>query len=330
MEKFKAIVVKAESENVSYAVENISEESLHEGNVTIKVAYSSVNYKDYLAVKTGGGVIRTYPMIPGIDASGIVVSSSSSNFYVGQKVLLTGFEFGMSHTGGLSEYVRVPDKWIVPLPSGLSLRDAMVIGTSGFTAAISISALEKMGMAEINQPEILVTGTPGGVGSIALKLLSKSGYNNISALTLNRQSEDVIRSLGAKTVLCPEDITSENKKPLGKQRFHFVLDAVGGEIASTLLPQIYYGGSMSMCGNAGGIRMETTVLPFILRGINVLGIDSVNYPIKKRLDIWERFAREWHVMDDLPVNEVGLDDLPDVFSKMKQGKHVGRTIVKIS
>ncbi|ABW18396.1 YhdH/YhfP family quinone oxidoreductase [Alkaliphilus oremlandii] len=330
MEQFKAVVVREENGIVSHAVENITLNDLSLGNVTIKVAYSSVNYKDHLAVKAGGGVIRNYPMIPGIDLSGTVVSSTSEKFYVGQKVLVTGFQVGMTHTGGFSEYVQIPEQWIVPLPEGLSLRDAMVIGTAGFTAAISIDALEKMGMNVTNQPEILVTGASGGVGSIAIRLLSKCGYTNVSAFSRKKQEEQLIRSFGAKTVLYPEDLIPEKARPLGKQRFHFVLDAVGGKVASALIPQIHYGGSISMCGNAAGIGLETTVLPFILRGINALGIDSVNYPIEGRLNIWQRFAKEWHIMDQLHVREVDLDGLEEIFSKMQQGTHVGRTIVKIS
>lgn len=329
MEQFKAIVVREENGTVSYSVENITLNDLSPGNVTIKVAYSSINYKDHLAVKAGGGVIRNYPMIPGIDLSGTVISSASDKFYVGQNVLVTGFQVGMDHTGGFSEYAQIPEEWIIPLPDGLSLRDAMVIGTAGFTAAISIDALEKMGMTVANQPEILVTGASGGVGSIAIQLLSKCGYTNVSAFSRKKHEEKLIQSFGAKAVLYPEDIIPEKARPLGKQRFHFVLDAVGGEVASALIPQIHYGGSISMCGNAAGIGIETTVLPFILRGINILGIDSVNCPIEKRLNIWQRFAKEWHIMDQLHVHEVGLDGLEAIFSKIQQGTHVGRTIVKI-
>lgn len=185
-------------------------------------------------------------------------------------------------------------------------------------------------MTKSEQPEILVTGASGGVGSVALRLLSQSGYKNISALSRKKQEERLFLSLGAKEVVYPEDVIAEKSKPLGQQRFHYVLDTVGGNVASALIPQMYYGGSISMCGNAGGIKMETTVLPLILRGVNILGVDSVNYPIEKRTYIWKRFADEWHIMDSLCIHEIELDELGSTFSAIEQGTHVGRTIVKIN
>ncbi|WP_020616218.1 YhdH/YhfP family quinone oxidoreductase [Paenibacillus daejeonensis] len=329
MESFRACIVREQNQQVSYCVESIQLNFLSKGNVIIKTAYSSVNYKDHLAVKAKGGVIRSFPMIPGIDVSGTVVSSDTEAIQVGQEVLVTGFGMGMTHTGGFSEYVQVPEEWIVPLPNGLSSRDAMVIGTAGFTAALSIDALESKGMTKSEQPEILVTGASGGVGSVAIRLLSQSGYTNISALSRKKQEEGLLLSLGAKKIVYPEEVKPEKSKPLEQQRFHYVLDTVGGNVASALIPQLYYGGSISMCGNAGGIQMEMTVLPFILRGVNILGIDSVNYPIEKRHHIWKRFANEWNIMDSLRVHEIGLDELENTFSSIEQGTHVGRTIVKI-
>ncbi len=329
MKSFKAIVVRENDGEVSYAVEQITENELSPGEVLIKVAYSSVNYKDMLAVKQNGGVIRNYPMIPGIDLSGTVVSSSVPAFKEGQEVLVTGFETGMSHTGGFSEYARIPSNWIVPLPTGLSQKEAMVIGTAGFTAALSIMRLEKMGMNPKNNPEILVTGASGGVGSIAVQLLSKSGYTKINALAREESEKEHLFSLGATNVVLAKDVIPEKPKVLGGQKFHYVLDVVGGAVASGLIPQIYYGGSISMCGNAGGIALSTTVMPFILRGVNVLGIDSVNFPSEEREEIWTRFAGVWHIMAQSLVTEVSLNELPQTFEKMKTGSHVGRHIVKI-
>lgn len=329
MESFKALVVKEQDGAVVFSVDQITLDQLFPGEVLIKVAYSSVNYKDSLAVKAGGGVIRNYPMIPGIDLSGTVVSSAADMILPGQKVLVTGFHLGMTHTGGLSEYARVPASWIVPLPEGLSLRDAMIIGTAGFTAALSINALEKSGMSPHNNPEVLVTGAAGGVGSIALQLLSKSGYSNVYALCRNDTEKELLQSIGIAKVLELPEVLPEKAKPLGPQKFHHVLDVVGGEVASALIPQIYYGGSMSMCGNAGGIKLNATVLPFILRGIKLLGIDSVSFPIEDRTSIWQRFAQEWNIMGDAIVNEVGFDDLATVFADIQNGSHMGRTIVKI-
>jgi putative YhdH/YhfP family quinone oxidoreductase len=329
-DQFKAVVVREEEGQVTHAVENINESMLAEGDVVIKVAYSSVNYKDMLAVQTKGGVIRNYPMIPGIDLSGTVVSSENSKFTVGQEVLVTGFQTGMTHTGGYSEYVRIPSEWVVALPKGLSLRDCMVIGTAGFTAALSIMTLESKGMSADKDQDILVTGAAGGVGSVAIQLLKASGYKNIIGLARVEGEIEKIKSLGATDVLLAEDVIPEKPKVLGSQKFHYVLDVVGDYVASGLLPQIHYGGSMSMCGNAAGIKFNATVMPFILRGVSILGVDSVSYPIENRDAIWERFAGEWHVMSEAIVTEVDLDGLSQVFDNIKAGKHVGRHVVKMA
>ena len=327
MDTFKAIVVKEEQEQVIYGLEDVNLESLSDGDVLIKVSYSSINYKDMLAVQKNGGVIRNYPMIPGIDLSGTVVHSTDDRYTEGQKVIVTGFSVGMSHTGGFAEYARVSGDWIVPLPVNLSLKDAMVFGTAGFTAALSIMALEDKGMDINNNPKILVTGSTGGVGSIALQILSKIGYKNISALVRKEHQIAVAKSLGATDVIFTEELGVQNK-PLNKQKFDFVLDTVGGEIASVLIPQISYGGSMSMCGNAGGIKLTSTVLPFILRGINLLGIDSVNVPIEDRGYIWEKIANEWNISRTTLINEISLQELPKTIEAIKNGRHLGRTIIK--
>ncbi|QMT17341.1 YhdH/YhfP family quinone oxidoreductase [Planococcus maritimus] len=327
MSSFKAIVIKQQEDEVIYGVEQISEEQLSQGDVLVKVAYSSINYKDMLAVQKKGGVIRNYPMIPGIDFSGTVVHTADGRFQEGQEVIVTGFEMGMSHTGGFSEYARVPAEWIVPLPKGLSLKDAMVFGTAGFTAALSIQALEKNGMDPKNNPELLVTGSTGGVGSVALQVLSKIGYTNITALVRKEHQVEVAKSLGATQVIFPDDL-GELKKPLNKQKFDYVLDTVGGDVASVLIPQISYGGSMSMCGNAAGLQLTTTVLPFILRGVNLIGIDSVNVPIEKRGAIWDKMATDWNITQTTLTDEVSLEEVPETIEAIKNGQHLGRTIVK--
>ncbi|AUD15086.1 MULTISPECIES: YhdH/YhfP family quinone oxidoreductase [Planococcus] len=326
MDLFKAIVIKQQEDEVTYGVEQISEDQLSQGDVLVKVAYSSINYKDMLAVQKKGGVIRDYPMIPGIDFSGTVVHTADGRFQQGQEVIVTGFEMGMSHTGGFSEYARVPAEWIVPLPDGLSLKDAMVFGTAGFTAALSIQALEQNGMDPKNNPELLVTGSTGGVGSVALQILSKIGYTNITALVRKDHQVDVAKSLGANEVIFPDDL-GELKKPLNKQKFDYVLDTVGGDVASVLIPQISYGGSMSMCGNAAGLQLTATVLPFILRGVNLLGIDSVNVPIEKRGAIWDKMSADWNITQTTLTDEVSLEQIPDTIEAIKNGEHLGRTIV---
>lgn len=330
MDLFKAVVVKEVQGEVKYGVEHISISELSKGEILIKVAYSSINYKDSLAVQSSGGVISKYPMIAGIDLSGIVVSSSTDKFKAGQHVLVTGFEMGMTHTGGFSEYARIPAEWVVPLPQGLSLKDSMIIGTAGFTAGLSVLALEKMGMDSKKDASILVTGATGGVGSLALQILKKSGYTNVTALTRKRDQTKLLINLGANNVVTLEDIEPDKPRLLGKQKYHYVLDTVGGELISTLIPQIYYGGSISICGNAGGIKFSTTVLPFILRGINLLGIDSVNYPIEKRHEIWSKFGQEWNIASNAVTNKVTLEQLSIVFNSLQKGTHLGRTIVEIN
>ncbi|UQW97783.1 YhdH/YhfP family quinone oxidoreductase [Rummeliibacillus sp. G93] len=327
MDTFKAIVVKEQQDQVIYGLEDVHMEALSEGDVLIKVAYSSINYKDMLAVQKNAGVIRNYPMIPGIDLSGTVVSSTDSRYTEGQKVLVTGFGTGVSHTGGFAEYARIPGDWIVPLPNNLTLKDAMVFGTAGFTASLSIMALEKKGLDVNKDARILVTGSTGGVGSVALQILSKIGYKNIAALVRKDYQVEVAKSLGATEIVFAHEL-GELNKPLNKQNFDFVLDTVGGDIASVLIPQISYGGSMSMCGNAGGIKISSTVLPFILRGISLLGIDSVNVPIEDRPAVWERIANDWNISQTTLINEISLDEVPQTIEAIKNGQHVGRTIVK--
>ena len=327
MDSFKAIVVKEQEDQVTYGLEEVTKDQLSDGDVLIEVAYSSINYKDMLAVQKKGGVIRDYPMIPGIDLSGTIVHTTDSRFTEGQRVVVTGFAMGMSHTGGFAEYARVPVDWIVPLPANLSLKDSMVFGTAGFTAALSIMALEQNGMDPKNDPEILVTGSTGGVGSVALQILSKIGYKNITALVRKEHQSEVAKSLGASTVIFPEEL-GELKKPLNKQKFDYVVDTVGGDVASVLIPQISYGGSMSMCGNAAGIGLTATVLPFILRGVNLLGIDSVNVPISKREAIWEKMANEWNIAQTTLANEISLEEVPKTIDAIKNGEHLGRTIIK--
>ncbi len=329
MDAFKALIVRQDGDGVTYQLENTNLEQLSPGEVVIQVAYSSVNYKDSLAVKAKGGVIRDYPMIPGIDLSGTVYSSSDPRFTKGQEVLVTGFKVGMSHTGGYSQFARIPADWVVPMPKGLDLRSSMVIGTAGFTAGLSVTALERAGMNPKNNPAILVTGASGGVGSIATQLLAKSGYQNICAMTRTDAEAETIKNLGATEFILAQDLIPEKSKPLEKPRFDYVVDTVGGKVASSMLPQLRYGGSMSMCGNAGGIQMDISVFPFILRGNNILGIDSVELPMEPRLPVWQRLATDWNITKEAVVKETTLEGLHAVFEALQSGAHVGRTIVKI-
>lgn len=330
MNSFKALVVNEQQDQIQYTVKDtLTLEDLSNGEVVIKVHYSSTNYKDMLAVQKNGGVIRNYPMIPGIDLSGEIVESTDPRFVKGQEVLVTGYKMGMSHTGGFSEYARVPADWVISLPKDLTTKDAMILGTAGLTAALSIAALEKNGMDATKEQTILVTGATGGVGSLAVQMLAKAGYKHIVALVRKEHQIEIAQTLGATETILLSEFDFE-KKPLAKQQFHYILDTVGGDLVASLLPYVFYEGSVSLCGNAGGIKLTTTVLPFILRGINLLGIDSVNISHEQRVMMWEKMATDWKVTDTTLVNETSLAGLPTVLEQLKAGKHLGRTIVNIS
>lgn len=329
MKTFTAFTVKEQAAEISGQLETITLDQLDQGTVLIKVAYSSVNFKDALAAQKNGGVIRNYPMIPGIDVSGTIVASEDARFKEGQAVLVTGYGLGVSHTGGFAEFVRVPADWVVPLPDSMSLKEAMIIGTAGFTAALAIIALENNGLAAKKDAPILITGASGGVGSLAMLMLQKLGHTAITALTRKKEAFATLQQLGATDCLLLEDFLPEKIKPLAKQRFDFAIDTTGGAISSALLPQLNYGGSSAICGNAAGIKLETTVLPFILRGVNLLGIDSVNVAMPKRLAVWQRLATDLAVTEQAVYQEIQLADLPAVFDALQTGKHLGRTIVQI-
>ena len=300
---------------------------LPEGDVLVRVDYSDVNYKDALAAKENGGVIRSYPMTPGIDLAGEVIDSQSAAFSAGDQVLLTGYGLGVSHPGGYSQFQRVPADWLIKRPAGLSAKDSMVYGTAGFTAALAVQSLEELQL-EASAP-ILVTGASGGVGSVSIALLNKLGYRNIIALSRKKEAQWLL-DLGATTIMTPAEVMPEKIKPLAKQQFAAVIDTVGGELISGLLPQIAYGGGAFLCGNAGGTKMETTVLPFILRGIRIVGIDSVNVSHEVRNLIWGKLAADWSVRDRLHTQEIILDQLPDTLAALLAGSHQGRTIVKVA
>ncbi|WP_057894539.1 YhdH/YhfP family quinone oxidoreductase [Lacticaseibacillus brantae] len=325
MMTYQAWVVEAADNSVERTLQAV-EDRAKDGDVRIKIAYSSLNYKDMLAMQPNGGVIRQYPLIPGIDLSGTVVESSDPRFAVGQAVLVTGYQLGTQHNGGLAEYARVPGDWIVPLPAGLSLREAMVYGTAGFTAALSLTALLQAGLQVTSR--VLVTGASGGVGTVALRLLAQLGVQDLTAVVRKPEQVAFVQDLGAKHVLMADDLTLPDK-PLAKQRFDFVLDTVGGPLAAALIPQVALHGAMTLCGNAGGVTLNTTVLPFILRGISVIGIDSVTATADQRRMIWQHLATDWRVVDTLVTNEIALPNVGEQVAALKAGHHVGRTVVKI-
>ncbi|WP_429960195.1 acryloyl-CoA reductase [Enterococcus sp. AZ012] len=302
-------------------------DELPAGDVLVRVDYSDVNYKDALAANENGGVIRTYPMTPGIDLAGEVVDSQSADFAPGDQVLVTGYGLGVSHPGGYSQFQRVPAEWLVKRSAGFSAKDSMTYGTAGFTAALAVQELEHLHLAK--DAAILVTGASGGVGSVSIALLKKLGYTNIVALSRKTDAQWLL-DLGAAKIIRPDEVVPEKVRPLAKQSFAAVIDTVGGPLLAAVLPQIAYGGGAFLCGNAGGIKIETTVLPFILRGIRVIGIDSVNVSHEIRTALWEKLAGEWNVIDQLYTKAITLEDLPETLAALLAGTHQGRTIVEVS
>lgn len=307
-------------------------EQLSMGDTILQVHYSSINYKDALAMQYRTGVIQKYPMIPGIDLAGVILEApSDAHFKPGDKVIVTGYETGVSHTGGFSEIARIPQEWMVPLPQQLSLKEAMIYGTAGFTAALAIHQLERHGMQLEQQPEILVTGASGGVGSLAVAMLHQLGYKNITAISRKQSAIKFLKTAGAKSWMTPDEWIPESIRPLGKQSVHFVIDTVGGKLLSAILPHIHYQGAVSLCGNAGGINIDTTVLPFILRGIHLLGIDSVQVSRSLRNTLWREMAttmKPVHLVDFM-TNEVGLTEISNICQSLLEGPHHGRTIVQL-
>ena len=330
MNSFQAFTLREQDTSVIGQLETITLDDLSEGTVVIKAAYSSVNFKDSLASKKDGGVIRNYPMIPGIDVSGTVVTSEDPRFKEGDKVIVTGYQLGVSHTGGYSEYVRVPGDWVVPLPEKMSLKEAMIFGTAGFTAGLSVTALEDDGLRDDKEAPIIVTGATGGVATLSIAMLHQLGYTSITALTRKPDSFELLKELGVSECLLVEDFLVTPVKALMKQRFAFAIDTTGGEITSAALPQLRYDGRSAICGRAAGITLETTVLPFILRGVHLLGIDSVNVGMDKRKIVWQRLATDLDITEKAVYQVITLEELPPVFEALQAGQHIGRTIVRIS
>lgn len=327
---FKALIVDKQDEQFSVEVQQRTIAELPEGEVLIKVHYSSVNYKDSLASIPNGNIVTRYPFIPGIDLAGVVVSSSDARFQEGDEVIATSYEIGVSHFGGYSEYARIPAKWIVPLPNGLTLKEAMVIGTAGFTAALSVQRLEENNVTP-DKGKVLVTGATGGVGSFAVSILAKRGYQ-VEASTGKESEYDYLKKLGASAVLPREEVFDGKIRALGKQKWFAAVDPVGGEPLASLLSQIQYGGSVAASGLTAGTKLPTSVFPFILRGVNLLGIDSVYCPMEARIKIWDRLASDFKPanLEELIQDEVTLEQLPEVLPTLLKAQARGRMIVKLS
>lgn len=324
-----ALVSDTTGEKPELEIRSIPSSELGDGDVVIAVNWSSVNFKDGLASRKDGKVARISPLIPGIDLAGAVVDPGGSSLAVGESVLVHGYDLGVAHHGGFSQYARVPAQWVVPLPVGLSERQAMTLGTAGFTAALSVLKLIEHEVVPASGP-VLVTGATGGVGSVAVSILSSLGYD-VVAVTGKPAAEDWLRSLGAGRIIDRSEV-SDSTRPLRKEAWSSAVDCVGGDILAHVLSSIRYGGVVAASGNTGGVALPTTVFPFILRGVSLLGVDSVLCPIDIRRSVWNRLATDLRpaILDDLATEEVPLDGVIPTLTRILAGEARGRTLVRLS
>ncbi|MGB3246901.1 MAG: acryloyl-CoA reductase [Sulfitobacter sp.] len=325
---FKALVVNKDDDGkTSAAVEELSLEQLPQGDVTVAVEYSTVNYKDGLCIGPGGGLVRKYPHVPGIDFAGTVEASDDARYKPGDKVVLTGWRVGEAHWGGYAQKARVRADWLVPLPAGLDTRQAMSVGTAGFTAMLSVMALEDHG---IKNGPVLVTGAAGGVGSVAVALLAALGHE-VAGVTGRPETAEYLKSLGASQIVAREEINETVKRPLEGEVWGGCVDAVGGAMLARVLGQMEYGASVAAVGLAGGASLPATVIPFLLRGVNLLGIDSVMQPYENRLRAWERIAKDLPMakLEEM-VQPATLSDLPKLGEDILKGQIKGRVVVDVN
>ncbi|MEM7774625.1 MAG: MDR family oxidoreductase [Pseudomonadota bacterium] len=327
---FRALLVdKADDGTISQSVMTLEDSRLPaDGNVTVSVEYSTVNYKDGLCITGQGGLVRDFPHVPGIDFAGTVEASDDPRFKAGDKVVLTGWRVGEVWWGGYAERAKVKADWLVPLPDGLSTRQAMAVGTAGFTAMLAVMALEIHGLKP-DDGEVLVTGAAGGVGSVATAILAKRGYQ-VAAVTGRPEQAAYLTDLGAARIVARDDINTPSGRPLDRETWAGCVDAVGGAMLATILPQMNYGASVAAVGLAGGPKLNTTVIPFLLRGVNLLGIDSVMQPLANRTTAWQR------ITEDLPMDKLdkmvqtaSLSDLPNLGPAIIKGQVKGRIVVDL-
>lgn len=327
-EPFTAYVVQNQGDSVAGEVTTLTADQLPAGEVTIAVEYSSLNYKDALAATGQGGIVRQYPHVPGIDAAGTVVESQSAAVAVGDRVLVTGYDLGVGSFGGYAAYVRVPAAWVVKTPATLTSFEAMALGTAGFTAAMCLLAMERNGVRP-DQGPVLVTGATGGVGSVAVNILAQQGYT-VAASTGKADQHDYLRQLGASQILNRAEVslTGEHLRPLLRGTWAGAVDTVGGATMSYLLRTLNYGGSIALCGLVGGHDFAGTVIPFLLRGINLLGIDSAMCPMAYRQAIWQRLATDLKPRHfDQMTRVITLQELPEAIASILQGRGKGRLLV---
>ena len=326
---FRALVVSKTDENTfTREITERSISDLPEGEVLIRVHFSSLNYKDGLSCIGNPGVTRNYPHTPGIDASGKVTESSDSRFKEGDSVIVTGYDLGMNTSGGFGEYIRVPADWVVPLPEGMTFKEASIYGVAGFTAALSVDALQKFGVNP-EQGEIVVTGSTGGVGSVSVALLSLLGYT-VVASTGKKEESEFLQRLGASEIISREEVNDESKKPLLRERWAGAVDTVGGTTLAALLKAAKRGGAVAATGLVASSELSTTVFPFILRGVSLLGIDSGFTPTKLRLEIWNKLAGIWKIpqLEQLTI-DCTLEELDPEIDKILAGGQRGRVVVNL-
>ena len=326
---FKAMVV-TQKENDQFVREILDRniDDLPQGDVLVKVKYSSLNYKDVLSAIGNRGVTKKYPHTPGIDAAGVVAESQSKDFKDGDEVIVTSYDLGMNTSGGFGQYIRVPSQWVVKLPEHLSPRESMIFGTAGFTAALSVYRLVDYGITP-NMGRILVSGATGGVGSIAVSILAKAGYE-VVAVNGIVDEKDFLIEIGAQEVISIEEATDSGGKPLLKELWAGGIDTIGGEILATMIKSIQSDGGVTCCGNVGSHDLPLNVYPFILRGVTLMGIDSQKCPMPMRLKVWNKIANDWKLERlELLTTEVSLDELNERIDLILQRKHKGRTIVRL-
>jgi putative YhdH/YhfP family quinone oxidoreductase len=323
-ETFDALVATHDDDGPAAEVRTLSREDLPDGEVLVEVAWSTVNYKDALAARPDGQVARISPLVPGVDLAGTVVEGPGE----GTQVLAHGYEIGVARHGGYAQLARVPADWVVPLPDGLSAREAMTLGTAGFTAALSVLELVDRGVTPGDGP-VLVTGATGGVGSVAVSILAGLGHE-VAASTGKPDAADWLRELGATEIVDRDELVESASRPLERQRWAGAVDCVGGATLAAVLPAMRYGGAVAASGLTGGPGLKTTVMPFILRAVALLGIDSVGVPIERRREVWGRLATDLRPdLERLAAEEIGLADVPGAFERILGGKMRGRTLVAL-
>ena len=302
-------------------------DDLPPGDLLIRVQYSSLNYKDALSASGNRGVTKNFPHTPGIDAAGVVEASAVPEFSVGDEVIVTGYDLGMNTSGGFGQYIRIPAAWVLKRPQGLSLREAMILGTAGLTAALCVDKLEQAGVTPGAGP-ILVTGASGGVGSVAVALLNQLGYS-VTAATGKVEQAGLLKTLGAQEVIGRSELLEGGERPLLKERWGGAVDCVGGDILVNLLKSLRYGASAACCGLTAGVALNGSVLPFILRGVNLLGVDSVELPLVVKASMWDKLSLQWKLNLEPLVTEVSLAQLPEAMSRILAGQQVGRVLVSL-